>query len=51
MDDKTMLKLIKALTTAKTLFPVVMAAGVLFLFLYGYIRPTGDPLEDDIAVI
>ncbi len=51
MDGKTTLNLIKALTTAKALLPIAMAAGVLFLFLYGYIRPMGDPLEDDAAVL
>ncbi len=51
MDGETVLKIIKALRTAKVLLPVALAAGFVMLVATGVIQPTGDPIDDDAGIL
>ncbi len=50
MDGETLLKIIKALNTAKVVLPVALAAGFIMLLATGVIQPTVDPIDDDARV-
>ncbi len=51
MNGETALKIIEALKTAKTVMPLAIVAGFVMLLAFGIIQPTGDPLDDDAAVL
>ena len=51
MNGETVLKIIKALSTAKVILPVALAVGFIMLLTTGVIQPTGDPIEDDARIL
>ncbi|MCD6323563.1 MAG: hypothetical protein J7L55_00405 [Desulfurococcales archaeon] len=51
MNGKTVVNLVKVLNTAKTIMPIAIVAGFLFLLAFGFIRPTGDPIDHDAGVL
>ncbi len=50
MDPVTVYRLIKALTSARNLVPIVIAA-VAVLAVIGIVQPLGEALDDDAAVL
>jgi len=50
MDGETLLKIIKALNTAKVVLPVALAVGFIMLVATGVIEPTGDPIDKDAGI-
>ncbi len=51
MNAEAALKIIKTLKLARTVAPVVIAAGLALLVASGIIEPTGDEIDHDVSVL